>query len=139
MGKHAPGSADSAVSGDCIWCEEWNSRKSVWSSEEKQDSIEDFDPRPMHLHNTAPTNLSTFLTSVRDLEPRLGVSVLIDETLTSQHKVQEEDIPQMVMYSVHTPLPRNLESSRSPSNGKGACNSAYAQYRRRNSNMADVL
>ena len=68
-----------------------NSKKSVWSSEEEQDSIEDFDPRPMHLHNTAPTNLSTFLTSVRDLEPRLGVSVLIDETLTSQHKVQEED------------------------------------------------
>ena len=29
--------------------------------------------------------------------------------------------------------------TRSPSNGKGACKSACAQYRRRNSNMVDVL
>ena len=29
----------------------------------KRDSIEDFDLRPIHLHNTAPTSLSTFLTS----------------------------------------------------------------------------
>ena len=41
----------------------------------KRDSIEDFDPRPIHLHNTASTNLSTFLTSVRDLEQILGVSL----------------------------------------------------------------
>jgi len=68
----------------------------------KRDSIEDFDPRPIHLHNTAPTNLSTFLTSVRDLEPRLGVSVLMDETLTSQYKVREEDIPQQVEVLIRT-------------------------------------
>jgi len=55
----------------------------------KQDSIEDLDLRPMHPHNTAPTNL----TSVRDLEPRLGVSILMDETQTSQYKVLEENIP----------------------------------------------
>ena len=74
----------------------------VWTQKRKRDSVEDFDPRPMHLHNTAPTNLSTFLTSVRDLEPRLGVSVLMDETLTSQYKVLEEDIPQQVEVLIRT-------------------------------------
>ena len=68
----------------------------------KRDTIEEFDPRPIHLHDTAPTNLLTFLSSVRDLEPKLGVSVLMDETLTSQYRVPEEDIPQQVEVLIKT-------------------------------------
>jgi len=88
----------------------------VWTQKRKRDSVEDFDPRPMHLHNTAPTNLSTFLTSVRDLEPRLGVSVLMDETLTSQYKVPEEDIPQQVEVLIRTQTLSDDETRRAESN-----------------------
>ena len=68
----------------------------------KRDTIEEFDPRPIHLRDTAPTNLLTFLSSVRNLEPKLGVSVLMDETLTSQYRVPEEDIPQQVEVLIKT-------------------------------------
>jgi len=68
------------------------------------------------LHITAPTNLSTFLTSVRDLESRLGVSVLMDETLTSQYKVPKEDIPQQVEVLIRTQTLSDDETRRAESN-----------------------
>ena len=41
--------------------------------------------------------------------------------------------------TMHVCIPLIAYTTRSPSNGKGACNFARGQYRRRNSNMADVL
>ena len=45
---------------------------------------------------------SSHQSEILTLEPRLGVSVLMDETLTSQYKVLEEDIPQQVEVLVKT-------------------------------------
>ena len=58
----------------------------------KYESMVEYDPRPVSFRYTAARALPMFLESVRENEPELGVSVLLDGVLAKQCELSDDDV-----------------------------------------------
>ena len=66
------------------------------------ESMNEYDPRPVSFRYTAAHALPRLLESVRDNEPKLGVSVLLDGTLAKQCESTDSDVQKQCQVIIST-------------------------------------